>query len=382
MVIRNNHLWQWLVGLLFVRGLDGQALTRARSRRQRAQRQEQEITQALHRVLAGSVQRTQPPGIPNLDPLAMALREIQNMRWDIKVLGSALAEHLYKARVNEAVAPPRPAAVPLTSKLCCQDDIEQDWLRYWLTQLHMAPVYHRKVWEDAFVMQALWNAEMLQQGRRGLGFAVGAESLPSYLASRDVDVLATDLDPADDRATVWANTAQHTSHLSQIFRPNLVNEHQFKRRCEYRSVDMNDITPELHGQFDFCWSVCALEHLGSIENGLAFIENSVLCLKPGGVAVHTTEFNLDDSGETIDQWPTVLFQRRHFEDLSARLAAHGHTLLAIDYNPGSGLMDRFVDLPPYASNQGWQMSAPTSPHLRLSIDGFAVTSIGLIIRAA
>ena len=44
--------------------------------------------------------------------------------------------------------------------------------------------------------------------------------------------------------------------------------------------------------------LAGIDRIGSIELGLQFIENSMATLRPGGVAVHTTEFNLED-GETI-----------------------------------------------------------------------------------
>jgi 2-polyprenyl-3-methyl-5-hydroxy-6-metoxy-1,4-benzoquinol methylase len=332
------------------------------------------------RRIAGSLSRTNPDGTPNLDAIAVALREIRAMQWDIKVLGSALAEHLYDPGSPRDPLPDAPAPVPLTSKLCAQADMRQPWFLYWTAQLHEAPIHHRKVWEDAFVLQALWERGALRQGGTGLGFAVGAESLPAYLASRGIDVLATDLDASDQRSQSWSITNQHAASLHQLHRPALGGREMFDAHCRYQPVDMNAIPAGLHGQFDFCWSVCALEHLGSIENGLSFIENSVDCLRPGGTAVHTTEFNLELTGETVDNWITVLFQRQHIDALAERLARKGHTLAPVDYDAGSGVLDTFVDLPPFPGQS--HMRFPRPPHLRVSVEGFAATSIGLIIRAA
>jgi hypothetical protein len=77
-----------------------------------------------------------------------------NMQWDIKVLGSVLAEHVYASGVLNEPVPEAPGPVPLTSKLCVQADMKQPWFRYWAAQLNRAPLAHRKVWEDAFVLQA------------------------------------------------------------------------------------------------------------------------------------------------------------------------------------------------------------------------------------
>jgi len=318
---------------------------------------------------------------PNLDPLPFALRDLRNMRWDIKVLGSAIARHLYAAGQIGGVVPDSPARISLTSKLCCQADIEQPWFHYWADQLKMAALYHRKVWEDAYVLQALWEAGLLEPGRRGLGFAVGTEALPAYFTGRGIEVLATDLETTDERSVAWKMSDQHVASLDQLYKPDLVSRAEFDRLCRYQPLDMNAIPPDLHGQFDFCWSVCSLEHVGSIEQGLQFVQNATRCLKPGGVGVHTTEFNLETGTETIDNWPTVLFQRKHIDDLGQRLAADGHELMAVDYDAGSGVLDGFVDLPPYKYEYHSTMPMDRPPHLRLSVDGFPVTSIALIVRA-
>jgi 2-polyprenyl-3-methyl-5-hydroxy-6-metoxy-1,4-benzoquinol methylase len=68
----------------------------------------------------------------------------------------------------------------------------------------------------------------------------------------------------------------------------------FKARVSYRTLDMNFIPDDLHGKFDFVWSTCSVEHVGSILLGQRFIINTLNLLKPGGIAIHTVEFNLSD----------------------------------------------------------------------------------------
>ncbi|MBV5337004.1 MAG: hypothetical protein J0653_03215, partial [Deltaproteobacteria bacterium] len=71
---------------------------------------------------------------------------------------------------------------------------------------------------------------------------------------------------------------------------------------------------------DFCWSSCSLEHLGSIKAGLDFIKASLKTLKVGGVAVHTTEYNVSSDEATIDNNPTlVLFRRCDIQGLVEEL---------------------------------------------------------------
>lgn len=134
---------------------------------------------------------------------------------------------------------------------------------------------------------------------------------------------------------------------------------------------MNAIPEALRG-FDFCWSACALEHLGSLEAGARFVESSLRTLAPGGVAVHTTEFNLSSNDDTVDAGHTVIYRRRDLEALAERLRARGHHVEPLDFDPGSGVLDRYVDVPPFLAE----------PHLRLRLERFDCTSIGLIVRAA
>lgn len=341
------------------------------------------VTERVMRRVQASAGRVTPEGAPTTDPLAIALKEIAALRWNAKLMGLAMAQDLYaqgKAGPG-AVLPGRATRVGLTSKLCTQADIESEWLRFWCGQLQIVPMYNRKVWEYGFVLQALWEGGHLRTGAQGLGFAVGTELTPSYLASRNIQVLATDLAGEDQRAEDWAQTAQHADAVEPLLRPKLVRRERFLANCRFRPVDMNAIPADLHGQFDFCWSMCSFEHVGSIEQGLEFVRNSVRCLKPGGIAVHTTEMNLEPDGETIANWGTVLFQPRHMADLAQRLAADGHELLPLNLDAGTGMLDRFIDVPPYEHQAEGTMAFPMSPHLRLSIDGFPVTSVGLIVRA-
>lgn len=320
-------------------------------------------------------------GARDRTPDAETLHEARALRLNLKVLGSALARAQLAARdgAEAAAAPAGPHRIGLGSRICCQADIEQDWLRHWCRVLGLAPRYHRKLWEDCFVPQALWDAGMLEPGRRGLGFAVGVEDLPAFFAGRGIAVLATDLDAADGRASAWVDSGQHASRLESLHRPRLGGEAEFRRLVSFRPVDMTGIPADLlQGGFDFVWSVCALEHLGSLEAGEAFIRTAMRCLRPGGIAVHTTEHNLNPHGPTLEAGPTVLYQRRHFDRLARDLASDGHHMLPLQETPGDGqLFDRLVDLPPYPQEGGPE----DSPHLRLVLAGHTITSAGLVIRA-
>jgi len=323
---------------------------------------------------------TDASGRPRTDSLSILLRDVPLTTGNVKMLAAQLAQH-QAAAVPEAPAPARPRRIGLVGRVCRQIDIERPWMRHWFGVLGMAPSYHRKAWESAFVLQGLWEAGMLAPGRRGLGFAVGREPLPSILVARGAEVLATDLDAGDARAAAWAGTNQNAARVEDLFRPRLVDHDDFLARCAFRAVDMNAVPADLAGGFDFVWSTCSFEHLGSIERGLDFVVAAMACLKPGGVAVHTTEFRLDGEGPRLDNWNTVLFGRQDMEALAARLAERGHVMAPIDYGPGRGVLDGYVDVPPYGRQRMDGFVLPVAPHLRLSVDGIPATSIGLVIRA-
>jgi 2-polyprenyl-3-methyl-5-hydroxy-6-metoxy-1,4-benzoquinol methylase len=319
---------------------------------------------------------------PNTNELRLLTRDIEAMKLNIKNFGYELARERY-ARRPHGISGDAPVKVDLRSKPTTQADMESPWLDYWCAKLKIEPLYHRKVWELCYVMQALWERGMLAEGKHGLGFGCGQEPLPSLMAAHGVRVTATDLAPKMAAGRGWMETGQHTSELRKLHFPHLVSKDRFDSLVDLQYVDMNDLPDSLANKYDFCWSICAYEHLGSISNGLRFVKESVKTLKPGGVAVHTTEFSYLNDRETIDNWPTVLFQQKHFEQVAAELERSGHRVEPLDFDVGDGAIDRYIDIPPYS----WDLKTPSSwfdsfsqrAHLKLNVDGFACTCFGLIV---
>lgn len=253
--------------------------------------------------------------------------------------------------------------------LCRQETFEQPYFSYWITRLHEGLRYHRKLWEYVFIAQALSERGLCAPGRRALGFGVGRERLTSLFASMGVAVTATDLAGDGRVAAGWEATNQLAGGKEGLRHSDVCPNDLFDRNVEFRACDMNAVPDDLIG-YDFCWSACALEHLGSIEKGLAFIERSLDCLVPGGWAVHTTEFNVSSNDDTVDHQGTVLFRRRDIDALIKRLRSRGHIVAAMDWSTGDRPLDRYLDLPPFLDD----------PHLKVAIGGYVTTSIGILIR--
>ena len=115
---------------------------------------------------------------------------------------------------------------------------------------------------------------MLQPGRTGLGFAVGAEKLPAFFASRGCRITATDLPSDDERNKPWAQTGQWVGNLEALNEAGLCPETTFRDHVAYRPVDMNHIPADLGG-YDFTWSTCSFEHCGNLDLGLRFLERQM-----------------------------------------------------------------------------------------------------------
>ena len=99
------------------------------------------------------------------------------------------------------------------------------------------------------------------------------------------------------------------------------------------------------------------------------MRNSLNCLRPGGVAVHTTEYNVSSDNDTVATGGTVIYRRQDIEKLAEVLRAEGHEI-ELDFDLGRGPADVYVDMPPYCN----------APHLKLALWQFTTTSIGLVVR--
>ncbi|USI72379.1 SAM-dependent methyltransferase [Sphingomonas morindae] len=316
---------------------------------------------------------------PNINALNDVVRNINMLHLNVKTLGYELARQLSAALPVQQGLTPR--HVGLSCKASIQADLESDWVAQWCAALQIPVMFHRKVWELAYVLQAIYENGHIREGARGLGFGCGVEPLPSLLASRGVSITMTDLEPVQAAESGWIETHQHMSDRDGAFRSELVDRATFDEKVRLRYVDMNAIPADLT-DFDFCWSICALEHLGTIEKGLAFVENSLATLKPGGLSVHTTEYNINPDGPTVDDQGTVLYQKHHVEALATRLRAKGHFVAPFDFALGDKPLDRFIDVPPFHPDLGIEMQQflGNPLHLKVAVDGFACTCFGLLIR--
>ena len=259
----------------------------------------------------------------------------------------------------------RPSLARPVSQTCTRSQMDEEAYQYWCDQIREPARHHRKQWEFCYIAQMLALAGKLAPGQRGLGFGVGEEPLAALFAARGARVVATDLAPEAAEGTGWIETRQHAHSKAMLNEREICAPDVFEKNVEFRNVDMNDIPRNL-GQFDFIWSACAFEHLGSIANGGAFLRNTARMLAPGGIAVHTTELNCFSNTETLDNADTVLFRRCDMEQFGSELADLGCEL-EFNFDLGELPADHHVDLPPYTSDV----------HLKLQLEQWVTTSFGI-----
>jgi len=270
----------------------------------------------------------------------------------------------------------------LTSRVCKFLDFQEAWYSDQEAKIQIRNIYaahsaaacnfvNRKFWEWCAISQTLEERAKLQSGMSGMGFAVGTEPLSSYFASNGCKIIATDLEVSASEQG-WITTNQHAASRDALYQPSILPRSMFEELVSFQSADMRRLGG-IPGEKDFLWSSCALEHLGSLDAGIEFIRNSARLLKKGGVAVHTTEFNVLSNDETVEAGPSVIYRRKDIEHLKAALQKEGFHLCEPDYDCGNHPVDVDFDVPPYM--QG------SKPHVKLQMDGHVATSMLLIIEA-
>jgi hypothetical protein len=255
------------------------------------------------------------------------------------------------------------------------NDFQSDWYKRWAKELKQSKgylenhsLYANKFWQNAIMVQALWERGAFGEGKRGIGFGVGQERLPALFAKYGTFITATDQDFKTQKAGHWSKHELATGAQS-LNKLRISNPKQFANLVEYQPIDMTEIPAKFAGSYDFLWSNCALGHLGSIPDGLEFIEKSLRCLQPGGWAVHTTELNILSNSTTVTGGTTVIFRLQDIYQLQRRLLAAGYSVSPFHLEFGRTARDSRVTMRPEFGND----------FSKIQVMGHLATQIVLII---
>ena len=263
----------------------------------------------------------------------------------------------------------------------CEDDRYVNWWR----QLERVPetlspgdrgaptLYNRKVWEWAFIAQSIEQLGLMLPGKTAVGFGCGNEPIPALLASRGVDVLATDQTIVSGGA--WAITGELMNGLDGLARDHLIDRSALSERVRTRNVDMNDLPDDL-GEFDIAWSSCVIEHLGSPARGLEFVLESLAMLRPGGVALHTTELELTSKPETVDYGNCAVYRLEDLREFAVSVREAGYIASFNFHVAMESPHDRWISM----INAPGGTALQDLDHLKLVIGDSVSTSFGLLVR--
>lgn len=272
-------------------------------------------------------------------------------------------------RANRMIVNTAPTLADPTSQGCTAAQFDEPAYARWTKEMRIEPQRHRETWDHVYILQTLYRYGMLRPGARGIGFGVGTERLPAVMASHGCSILASDLPLSDPQSLEWARIGEHAASVESLRYPRICADDVFDRQVSFRAVNMNAIDRDLNG-FDFAWSSRAMEHLGSIEAGHALVLDSIACLTYGGLAVHTTTFNLGSNGDTIDEGATVLFRKQDMERIAVDLVSRGHFVAQFKYDFGATPVDTQPEGSP---------SSADDP-LTTRFGEYAATSFGIMVR--
>jgi hypothetical protein len=157
---------------------------------------------------------------------------------------------------------------------------------------------------------------MLEPGAVGLGFESTPSGMPAALAAMGTKVVAAF--PArpgtpPKLAALKRELADRAPCSKTVFEENVSTRIVSWRRPPADLVN-----------FDFLWSARANEILYSVAATAAFVEETMACLRPGGLAVHTFGYDLAPSGRKIPSTDRIMLQQGDIERIALLLVSRGH----------------------------------------------------------
>lgn len=241
---------------------------------------------------------------------------------------------------------------------------------------------HRKDWEIGFVLDVLRKTGCVSKGKKGLVFGCGKEITIPLLAQQEVFVTATDQPQVLGESSSWNSTNQYCSgkealkkEFEKDFDWSMISDF-----IEYQEMDMNSLSVG-NQKYDFLWSSCSLEHLGSFQNSINFVTKSLDFLKNFGFAIHTTEYNYFDN-KSFDDAYNCCFNRDVLMSMFDAVQKVGGYVYPIDFFSGDEPEDVFVDVPPFTFHSSKiKLEEPCGKsHFKLLINDKHTTSLGFIIQ--
>jgi SAM-dependent methyltransferase len=266
-----------------------------------------------------------------------------------------------------------PSDQPKLNRLCCIEDWENSEIKEALAELQKLSsegFIHRKDWEWALGIIAMRRFGKLNEKSTAIGVGAGREEVLFYVANKLKHVYATDL----YKVRNWMEAAPSD------FPENPKKYAPFPYKEDALTVLRMDGTKlEFPSEsFDIAFSFSSIEHFGGKNHSgaLRSLKEIERVLKPGGLAVITTEYIINDK-EHLE-----FFNRRTiYSDLIDKLERL-KLVEPLDLRITSKTLDTVID---YSSiGVSWNNInndyKRTHPHIVLRIKNILFTSIMLVFQ--
>lgn len=261
------------------------------------------------------------------------------------------------------------------SKVCdAADWFDSEFQQIIKHELKEFPRFHRKQWEFALIFLALRRLGLLNERSTGLSMGGGNERVLYSIARYVKKLFVTDL-YSDSTGWDCARTDDPNEFI-KISKPFDVDD----SKIEALRMDMRDLQFE-DNTFDFCYSSCAIEHIGDYDDFVKHFNEVNRCLKDGGVYVLTTEFQFEN--KTIKDPNNYIFAPNYLKDILNNID------LSLIVEPMVSLSEHEANLPlPVNVNKLFKTGSlesqkdnfPVYPHTLLLRGRYPFTSISFILK--
>jgi len=180
---------------------------------------------------------------------------------------------------------------------------------------------HRKQWEFAIIFLTLQKLGLLKSDKTGLSLGGGNERVLYSIAKHIKKLYVTDL--YDDNTSWDCARTSDPNEFIKASMPFPIDDGKIQAiRMDMRNLDFDD------SSFDFCYSSCAIEHIGEDKDFIQHFNEVNRVLKEGGKYVLTTELQFGE--ESIRDQNNYIFSREHI----AKLISESDLDFVYDVNVG------------------------------------------------
>ena len=237
-----------------------------------------------------------------------------------------------------------------------------------VAQYPLVPVeqQHRKAWEVGMVIHALHRLGAITPTAEILGIGVAKEETISLLSPHIKRLFATDIYCNPDSWGDWHGTDLMID-ASRFMSTPPYN----RRRVVWQHVDGRSL-PYEDNSFDAIFSCSSFEHFGSEADIRQAIGEACRVLKPGGVAVISTEFKISgprDWFANVQLFDAARIQRVWLDGINWKLTSP----LDLTLDDTS-----YIDFERSIHDEAYKTIA--HPHIKLDNGEFKWTSINLTLK--